>query len=199
MPILKNDALRSFFRGRRRFKLAWIFLILILIDAHHYPTFFGTGLCFLGATLRFLSSGYLQKESSLAIGGPYAHTRNPLYLGTFLMAVGAGLSVGSFLITFFMGIAFFLNYLAVIEEEELRLTKLFGHAYVTYCKEVPRFWPRLMPARAHKLAEINSNIEARVFSLKLSNRNKAFEAYVSFFGMIGGLFWVVWLKRYLGL
>ena len=114
---MNNDQLRRFFSGRRRFQLAWIFAVLLIFSAKQYPTLPGILICFLGATMRFYASGYLRKEAKLAVGGPYSYTRNPLYLGTFIMAIGATISVGALALALVIGIVFFLNYHYVIEHE----------------------------------------------------------------------------------
>jgi protein-S-isoprenylcysteine O-methyltransferase Ste14 len=77
---------RALVRGRTRVALAWIFAALLIFAARTYPSWPGILLCFIGATVRFWASGYLRKDTRPAVGGPYAFVRNPLYLGTYLMA-----------------------------------------------------------------------------------------------------------------
>ncbi|NDG84082.1 MAG: isoprenylcysteine carboxylmethyltransferase family protein [Proteobacteria bacterium] len=198
MSILSNETLRRFFSGRRRFQLAWIFAFFLIFSARHYPEVPGILLCFAGATLRFLASGFLRKEAKLAVGGPYAFTRNPLYLGTFLMGLGATLSVGAYLLTAIMAVVFFLNYHYVIQHEEAKLPSYFGSAYFDYCNLVPRFIPRLVPPAREELHRINSDPEVYGFSMSLANRNRAFEAYVSFVALIAGMGFLVFVKSKLG-
>lgn len=198
MSPLNHPGLRNFFSGRRRFQLAWIFAVLLIVRAHHYPYAFGTIICFLGATLRFVSSGYLRKESKLAVGGPYQFTRNPLYLGTFIMALGAAMSVGAFGLALLMGFIFFLNYHYVIESEEQKLPNYFGAAYLKYCGLVPRFFPRFTKPARSELLEINSDLEVYKFSYPLAVHNKAFEAYISFAGIIAAMIAIVFVKYKLG-
>jgi hypothetical protein len=199
MSLLQNDALRRFFSGRRRFQLAWIFAFLLILSARQYPALPGVLLCFAGATLRFISSGYLRKEAKLAVGGPYSYTRNPLYLGTFLMALGATLSVGAYLLTALMAVVFFLNYHYVIQHEEAKLPSYFGNPYLEYCSLVPRFLPRLWAPARNQLERINSDPEIYRFSFSLAHANRAFEAYVSFIALILGMAGLVWIKASLGL
>ena len=195
MSIMNHEGLRHFFLGKRRFQLAWIFAFLLAVFANHYPSIIGILICFFGATLRFISSGYLRKESKLAVGGPYAHTRNPLYLGTFIMALGATISVGAHLLAFIMGVVFFLNYHYVIQFEETKLPKLFGESYQNYCQLVPRFLPRLMAPSKTDLLKINPDPAVYGFSFSLAMKNKAFEAYASFFGLILGVTALVYFKK----
>src|SRR6478672_7302591 len=79
---------RGFIQGKTRKVIAWVFAFLLGFLAREFPTFPGIALCFLGASLRFWASGYLRKDTRPAVGGPYSFFRNPLYLGTYLMAVG---------------------------------------------------------------------------------------------------------------
>ena len=198
MSLLTNPILEKFFSGRRRFQLAWVFAFLLIFSARQYPAIPGVLVCFIGATLRFISSGYLRKESKLAVGGPYAHTRNPLYLGTFLMALGATLSVGAYGLTALMAFVFFLNYHYVIRHEEAKLPSYFGNAYLEYCNLVPRFLPRFTAPNRQELEKINSAPEVYRFSMELANQNRAFEAYASFFALILGMGLLVLIKSKLG-
>ncbi len=199
MRLLNHDGLRKFFSGRRRFQLAWIFAILLIFSAKQVPSLLGISVCFVGATLRFISSGFLRKEAKLAIGGPYSYTRNPLYLGTFIMALGATISVGAYWLTLVSGIVFYFNYHYVIDHEERKLPGYFGQPYLEYCKLVPRFIPRLTTPAIEDLKKINSDPEIFKFSMPLASQNKAFEAYVSFVAIIAGMALLVFLKQKLGL
>ena len=198
MSLLSNPFLRNFFSGRRRFQLAWIFAFLLIINAKQYPALPGILVCFLGATLRFIASGFLRKEAKLAVGGPYAHTRNPLYLGTFLMGLGATLSVGAYPLTGLMAVVFFFNYHYVIQHEEAKLPSYFGNAYLEYCNLVPRFLPRWSSPPKGALEKINSEPEVYRFSMSLAQKNRAFEAYVSFVAIIVGMALLVFIKSKMG-
>ena len=85
--------------GKNRIYLGWIGALAYGWAARETPNLLGLAICFLGASFRFWSSGYLRKNNRLAIGGPYSLTRNPLYFGTYVMAVGAAVSLGSLLLT----------------------------------------------------------------------------------------------------
>jgi hypothetical protein len=196
---LDHDSLRKFFSGRRRFQLGWLFAMLLILNAEQYPTSGGTIICLIGAMLRFWSAGFLRKEAKLAVGGPYQYTRNPLYLGWFLMGLGACLSVGAVVLTAAMAVVFFLTYHYVIENEERKLPGCFGEAYLKYCELVPRFLPQLVPPNAIDLHDINSDPEVYRFSFELAWKNKAFEAVLSFVGIMMGVTLLVWAKINLGL
>lgn len=185
--------LRSLIRGKTRILLAWIFAGLLIFSARNFPTPPGILICFLGACLRFWASGYLRKDNRPAVGGPYAFVRNPLYLGTYLMAIGTALSTGSYWLSVFLSIVFAAIYHFIILDEEIKLQAIFGEPYDKYCSEVPRFLPklsqlvRLAGSRAPStvLMEINPEISNHRFSFELAMKNKAYEAFASFAGLIG--------------
>ena len=83
-----------------------------------------------GLMLRAAASGTVKKNRELAVTGPYAYTRNPLYLGSMLMAA-AGFAV---------------IYVPVIAGEEHFLRDTFPE-FEEYCRQVPRLLPRLTPAK----------------------------------------------------
>ena len=197
MSLLQNERLRNFFSGRRRFQLAWIFAIFLIFSAKQYPSLIGIIVCFVGATLRSISSGYLRKEAKLSVGGPYSFTRNPLYLGTFIMALAAPISVGAYVLAAIAAVVFYLNYHYVIAHEEAKLPSYFGPGYLRYCDLVPRFLPRLTRPQQGKLDEINPDPACYSFSFALAKKNKIFEAYASFFAIIAGMYLLVLIKSQL--
>ncbi len=178
---------RGFIQGRTRIYLAWVFAILLGLSARNYPTLPGIVLCFLGATLRFWASGYLRKDSRPAVGGPYAFCRNPLYLGTYIMAVGTALAIENYILLAVISVLFAVIYHYIILDEEIKLQRIFGEPYTKYCTLVPRFFPRLWPASSKALAEVNPELSHHKHSWELSKKNKSIDAYASFVGLIGGV------------
>ena len=81
--------------------------------------------------------------SRLAQGGIYAHTRNPMYLGNLLIAIGICLATGAPAAYLIVAPAFFVVYLAIIAAEEHYLAGRFGDDYRAYVAHVPRFFPSL--------------------------------------------------------
>ncbi len=105
----------------------------------------GVPLAVLGALIRGWASGHLRKNAELAVSGPYAHTRNPLYFGSFVMAAGCAVAGGSWLIGIWL-IAFFLAiYWPVMQAEAAHMRTLFGEAYARWSAAVPLFIPRFTP------------------------------------------------------
>jgi hypothetical protein len=99
-----------------------------------------------GLWLRGYSAGYVKKNRELTVTGPYAHTRNPLYLGSMLIAAGFAVALLSWPIGAVLAVGFFLIYVPVIASEERFLRTAFG-GFDRYCAEVPRLIPRVSAAR----------------------------------------------------
>ena len=95
-----------------------------------------------GLWLRAYASGYVKKNSELTQTGPYAHTRNPLYLGSSLMAAGFALALLSWPIALVLAAGFAIIYIPVIAGEEQFLRATFP-GFDVYCRRVPRLIPRL--------------------------------------------------------
>ncbi len=180
---------RGFIQGKTRITLAWAFAIGLGFLSREYPTWPGIAVCLLGATLRFWASGYLRKDSRPAVGGPYAFFRNPLYLGTYLMAVGTAWATENWILLSGVTVLFAAIYHYIILDEENKLRRIFQSSYLDYCENVPRFfprlWPPLFPASRKVLNQINPELSHHQFSWELAMKNKAYEAYASFLGLIG--------------
>ncbi len=104
----------------------------------------GLPVSILGLGIRAWAAGHLAKNEQLATAGPYAFTRNPLYLGTALVAVGLLIAARSWWLAAGFAVVFALVYLPVIELESQHLSKLFAD-YAAYCERVPLLLPRLVP------------------------------------------------------
>lgn len=144
-----------------------------------------------GLALRSYASGYVKKNSELTVTGPYAHTRNPLYLGSMLMAAGFALALESWTMALVLAAGFAVIYIPVIASEERYLRATFPD-FDAYCRRVPRLIPRLTPARPSgnedgpkggfsmelylRHREYNSLIGAALLYLSLSYLRPAVEA-----------------------
>jgi protein-S-isoprenylcysteine O-methyltransferase Ste14 len=95
-----------------------------------------------GLWLRAYASGYVKKNLELAVTGPYAHTRNPLYLGSMLIAAGFAGALLSWPLALVLAGGFAVIYVPVIASEERFLRATFP-AFDAYCRRVPRLIPRL--------------------------------------------------------
>jgi protein-S-isoprenylcysteine O-methyltransferase Ste14 len=114
----------------------------------------GGGVALVGLLLRAWSAGHIRKNAQLATSGPYAHTRNPLYLGSFLLGVGFTIASGQPLLGLLFAALFLGIYLPVMRVEAATLAELFGEDYKAYAHAVPLFVPRLFPYRDEKTGEM---------------------------------------------
>ena len=105
----------------------------------------GIGYIIVGLLIRLWSNGYAIKNDKLTTSGPYAFVRNPLYLGTFLIAIGFAivLKTGWVGVAFIAALAFI--YHKTINDEQVMLTAKFGDAYRKYISKVPAMVPSLIP------------------------------------------------------
>lgn len=109
----------------------------------------GLPVSILGLVLRAWATGHLEKNIRLTDGGPYAYVRNPLYLGTLLVAGGLVIASRRWLLAALFAAVFLLIYLPVIELEEQHLRTLFPN-FAAYAQRVPALWPTLRPAKSNE-------------------------------------------------
>lgn len=110
----------------------------------------GGGVALVGLALRAWSAGHIRKNAQLATSGPYSYTRNPLYLGSFLLGVGFTIASGQPLLALPFAALFLGIYYPVMRVEAGDLAQLFGEDYENYARAVPLFLPRLKPYRDEK-------------------------------------------------
>src|SRR5262245_50821217 len=129
---------------RFRVPLGFVIAAAVLYLARPTGTLLALGLpiALCGAFLRALAAGVIRKDATLTTTGPYAWTRNPLYLGSFLLGVGFAIMGGSWIAAGLIVLPSFLIYPHVIRKEEAHLARLFPETFPGYCANVPRFFPR---------------------------------------------------------
>lgn len=129
---------------RIRVPLGFAFAIAYFWLAHPTWMFLGYGSAgvVLGLLIRALASGHVRKNEALATSGPYAYTRNPLYLGSLLIGVGFAVAARSWWIGGGLVVMFFAIYLPVIRGEEQFLRSKFPE-FEEYSRGVPRMFPRI--------------------------------------------------------
>jgi protein-S-isoprenylcysteine O-methyltransferase Ste14 len=98
-----------------------------------------------GVWLRAYAAGYVRKNAELTFTGPYAYTRNPLYLGSMLIAFGFAAAAGSWVVLIALTTLFAAIYIPTIYSEEAYLREHFA-GFDDYSTKVPRLLPRLTPA-----------------------------------------------------
>ncbi|MGD0200832.1 MAG: isoprenylcysteine carboxylmethyltransferase family protein [Bryobacteraceae bacterium] len=136
----------------------------------------GLPLAAAGLLLRGWAAGHLAKNERLATSGPYACVRNPLYLGTLLVAAGLAIAARRWLLGALAAAVFALIYLPAIELEEQHLRKLFPE-YAAYAARVPMLWPRWRAPGGER------------FRWRLYWRNEEYQAAA---GFLAGAAWLTW-------
>jgi protein-S-isoprenylcysteine O-methyltransferase Ste14 len=135
---------------RLRVPLGFATAVLFIVFAR--PTrqtlWLGAPLLLAGVGLRAWASGHLRKNAELALSGPYAHTRNPLYFGSFVLTLGCAVCGGNWWLGLWLAGCFLLVYVPVMQAEAEHLRRLFGEAYEQWAARVPLFLPRLTPYRS---------------------------------------------------
>jgi protein-S-isoprenylcysteine O-methyltransferase Ste14 len=130
----------------------------------------------LGLILRAWATGHVEKNIRLAESGPYAYLRNPLYLGTLLVAAGLVIASRRWLLAALFGAVFLLIYLPAIELEEQHLAKLFP-GFAAYRQRVPPLWPTVHPVKSDA-----------AFRWGLYLRNREYQALL---GFLTGVAWLI--------
>ncbi|HEV7746165.1 MAG TPA: isoprenylcysteine carboxylmethyltransferase family protein [Pyrinomonadaceae bacterium] len=134
---------------RWRVPLGFVCAALFILFARPRPITLAVGapISFLGLLLRAWGSGHLRKNDALATSGPYAFTRNPLYLGSFIMGLGFTIASGRWWLGLLFVALFLGIYLPVMRVESATLAELFGERFRAYASAVPVFLPRITPYR----------------------------------------------------
>jgi protein-S-isoprenylcysteine O-methyltransferase Ste14 len=133
--------------SRHRVPVGWLVGVVVAALARPTPTalWLALPLALAGEALRIWASGHIEKTKRLATGGPYAHTRNPLYLGSLLIALGVAVACASPWVVLAVAAYFVAFYPAVMREEAAFLAAKFPSEYAAWAAAVPLFWPRPTP------------------------------------------------------
>jgi protein-S-isoprenylcysteine O-methyltransferase Ste14 len=160
---------------RWRVPVGFLSAPLFIIFARPRPLTLAAGLVLasIGLGLRAWASGYLRKNDVLATGGPYGHTRNPLYLGSFLMGAGFSIATGNFLLGMLFVAIFLGIYVPVMRVESATLAELFGEQYRRYAQAVPLFFPRVTAYR-------DASADKAAFDPALYKRYREYRAALGF-------------------
>lgn len=168
-----------------RVPLGFVFGIAFLWFAPRYASseriLIGGSIAFVGLLIRAWSTGHIVKNEELTTTGPYAHTRNPLYLGSFLLALGFAFAAHWLAVA--LVVAFWIVvYGPTITRERDFLRGQYGAVYAAYEANVPAFLPRLTawtgPAGADR---------SGAFSMRLYLRHNEWQAGLGFLAVLGWL------------
>jgi len=170
----------SSFIARWRVPLGFALGIAYLIFAQ--PTLplliAGSIVALIGLGIRAYAAGYLEKDRTLATGGPYAYTRNPLYLGSLFIGIGLVVAGAQWALGLAFVIFFLFVYGPVMRREERNLRQRFGQEYEAYAAQTPLFLPfgRSIKLRNEK------------FEWKCYRRNREYEAAL---GYLAGIIFLI--------
>ena len=178
--------------ARRKFWMRWrvrtgypvAVLFLVLASPTPRMVLVGAIVSAFGLAIRGYASGYLRKDRELATSGPYAHTRNPLYLGSAVLAAGFVIAGDSVWAGVLVALYFSVFYYAVMRNEEEDLHNRFGAPFDDYAKRVPLFFPSLTA---------KSSGPAANFSWSQYSRNREYRALIGTALGVG----VMWLRMYI--
>lgn len=176
-----------------RLRAVWLLIIPFLYLAR--PTVVtlvaGGALAGAGILIRGWAAGFLRKNESLATCGPYAHTRNPLYLGSFLIGLGVTIAGNEIAFVLLFALFFLWIYLTVARREARFLEEKFGDEFRDYAEHVPLFLPRPTPYRtpASGVEEVGE------FTLEQYRRNREYEAVL---GLAAGFVFLAFKMMWTG-
>jgi protein-S-isoprenylcysteine O-methyltransferase Ste14 len=173
----------SLFLRRHRRNIGIPLVILALFLSRFDPRFLipGIMLVTIGELIRIWAAGHLRKEEVLTTGGPYRFVRNPLYIGSFFIAIGFCLVSGSIWVWIIVIAYFLLVYVPVVKYEESVLREKFPE-FINYSSRVPAFVPTLYPYEP-----------STSFSFDQVLRNKEYNAVI---GIIAGFLLLYLLSAY---
>ncbi len=168
-------------RIARRIRVPLGFLFAILYFWLAKPTWtsiaIGAAIAAIGVAIRAAAAGHVKKNRELTTTGPYAYTRNPLYLGSLIMAIGFGIASRNWWVAVVIVVLFLAIYVPVIRSEEEFLRSEFA-GFDEYCSNVPRLIPRV---RAPGVTASGA------FSKELYLRHREYNAMIGALAMIAAL------------
>ena len=161
---------------RWRVRGGYVLAVVVLLLAR--PTLasilLGAVIGCVGLFLRAYAAGFLHKQEVLTVTGPYAYTRNPLYFGSSILALGTAVALHSLWAAVLLLAYFPLVYLVVMRREEAELREKHGASFDAYAESVPLFFPQLTRSRECGGSEAS-------FSLAQYEKNREYRASVGFF------------------
>lgn len=172
--------------SRWRVRTGYIVAFMVLWFARPTPhsIAIGAAIGLAGLWLRAYAAGYLHKQDVLAVCGPYAYTRNPLYLGSAILTVGAATAARSWISGAVLLVYFALVYSVVMRKEEEELRGHHGTAFEEYARAVPVFFPRITRAEFSGGSEVS-------FSFAQYRKNHEYRAAAGYLLLLV-VFFVLW-------
>jgi len=174
------------FFARWRVRTGYLLAVVVLFLSRPKPLPILIGACvgLLGLAIRAYAAGYLHKQAVLTTAGPYARTRNPLYFGSSILALGAAIAMNSWPSAVLLLLYFALVYTLVMRREEIELRGHHGAQFDAYAKSVPLFFPKLTAPKQPVAT-------AGAFSWAQYRKNHEYQAALGFLFLLLALV-VIW-------
>jgi protein-S-isoprenylcysteine O-methyltransferase Ste14 len=174
---------------RWRVRLGYPVAVIYWLLANPTPhsILYGGIVAAFGLLVRAAAAGYLRKDRELAVTGPYARTRNPLYLGSAILAAGFVVAGHAWLAGLLVSAYFAIFYYAVMRNEEEDLRLRFGAEFESYAAHVPLFFPNVFGGTP------SSNDRNGAFSVAQYRRNREYRALIGTIAALG----MVWLRMWI--
>jgi len=172
--------------ARWRVRLGYVLAVFVIWFARPTPKYvaMGAAIGLIGLWIRAFAAGYLHKQKVLTVTGPYAYTRNPLYLGSAVLALGAGVATDSLISAGILIVYFAVVYSVVMRREEGELLEQHGEAFRKYAATVPLFLPRLTAAKL-------PGASAGEFSFAQYKKNHEYQAALGYLLLLSALL-ILW-------
>jgi protein-S-isoprenylcysteine O-methyltransferase Ste14 len=135
--------------------------------------FYGSVIIVPALLLRTAASGHVKKNQEVTTSGPYAYTRNPLYLGSVILVIGFGVASRNLWLALALITVFAALYMPVVRDEEEFLRSNFPE-FDLYAQRVPRIIPRLK----------NDGVSRASFSSELYRKHREYNAALGSVGMM---------------
>jgi len=159
-------------------------IVLGLSRPQPLPVLIGACVGLAGLAIRAYAAGYLQKQDVLTTTGPYARTRNPLYFGSSILALGAAIAMNSWWSAALLLVYFVPVYTFAMRREEIELRGHHGAEFDNYAKSVPLFFPSFASAK-------DDGSDAGSFSWAQYRKNHEYQAALGFVLLLAALL-VIW-------
>jgi protein-S-isoprenylcysteine O-methyltransferase Ste14 len=179
---VRTETTKQFLRLMQRIRVPMGSVVVpamfILAGPSYVSLLAGAPVAVAGLCIRAWASGYLKKNETLATAGPYSYTRNPLYLGTLILGLGASVCTGSIWLVGLFVILYCAVYLPVMMAEADTMRAIFPEQYEQYSRHVALLIPRsLFPFRGPNKTISPDRVERRTgFDLALYVRNREYRA-----------------------
>ena len=146
-------------------------IFLIFMHPSVRSLYIGGVITLAGVLLRLWAAGYIEKRVRLAQSGPYAFTRNPLYLGSFFMSLGVILAGQGYWLLPFFALFFFGVYFPVMRAEEQDLQNAYGKEFLNYARRTPLFVPKIRPGNT-RISDEDSAVSQTRFLWSRVRKNR---------------------------